>query len=263
MKINMYRKVTTLISFAAFVLFWIIMWPLDMYGQESKWGNMNPVRERYLRSNKDFAVDSVKYPILGYQDPVIFTNSGVTFQFKKGGPFFYIDQSPLHKGEYNVSGVIGPLWNGHVYGMGRQINLIGIGVFNYAAIGYNKSLSDNLFADVALHAMKLSTPRHVDETFGISGKLSYSFNSRMSLHVFGGFLFTPVTSFSRNDYGGSVAFDITDSFGTELGIRGYREYPFERGGVTPILMPYYKFKKHKVEMDFGGFLQEIIYGLFK
>ncbi len=36
---------------------------------------------------------------------------------------------------------------------------------------------------------------------------------------------------------------------------------FERGGVTPILMPYYKFKKHKVEMDFGGFLQEIIYGL--
>lgn len=59
--------------------------------------------------------------------------------------------------------------------------------FNYAAIGYNKSLSDNLFADVALHAMKLSTPRHVDETFGISGKLSYSFNSRMSLHVFGGF----------------------------------------------------------------------------
>ena len=37
-------------------------------------------------------------------------------QFKKGGPFFYTDQSPLHKGEYNVSGVIAPLWNGHVYG---------------------------------------------------------------------------------------------------------------------------------------------------
>ena len=84
----MYRKVTTLINFAAFVLFWIIMWPLDMYGQESKWGDMNPVRERYLHSNKDFAVDSVKYPIGGYQNPVIFTNPGVTFQFKKGGPFF-------------------------------------------------------------------------------------------------------------------------------------------------------------------------------
>ena len=52
----MYRKVTTLINFAAFVLFWIIMllfyFPLDAYGQESKWGNMNPVREGYLRSNK-------------------------------------------------------------------------------------------------------------------------------------------------------------------------------------------------------------------
>ena len=57
----MYRKVTTLINFAAFVLFWIIMllfcFPLDAYGQESRWGNMNPVREGYLRSNKDFAVD--------------------------------------------------------------------------------------------------------------------------------------------------------------------------------------------------------------
>ena len=141
MKINMYRKVTTLINFAAFVLFWIIMllfcFPLDAYGQESRWGNMNPVREGYLRSNKDFAVDSVKYPIGKYRNSVISTNSGVTFRFKKGGPFFYTDQSPLHKGEYNVSGVIGPLWNGHVYGMGRQMNLIGIGVFNYAAIGYN------------------------------------------------------------------------------------------------------------------------------
>ncbi len=26
-------------------------------------------------------------------------------------------------------GVIGPLWNGHVYGMGHKMNLIGIGVF--------------------------------------------------------------------------------------------------------------------------------------
>ena len=79
--INMYRKVTTLINFAAFVLFWIIMllfhFPLDAYGQESRWGNMNPVREGYLRSNKDFAVDSVKYPIGRYRNSVISTNSGV------------------------------------------------------------------------------------------------------------------------------------------------------------------------------------------
>ena len=101
MTINMYRKVTTLINFAAFVVFWIIMllfyFPLDTYGQEERWGNMNPVRERYLRFHKDFAVDSVKYPIWEYQNSVIFANSGVTLQFKKGGPFFYTDQSPLQQ----------------------------------------------------------------------------------------------------------------------------------------------------------------------
>ena len=91
----MYRKVTTLISFAAFVLFGIIMCPLGMYGQESKWVDMNPVRERYLRSNKDFAVDSVKYPIGKYRNSVISTNSGVTFQFKKGGPFAYSGAYPF------------------------------------------------------------------------------------------------------------------------------------------------------------------------
>ena len=64
----MYRKVTTLINFAAFVLFWIIMllfhFPLDAYGQESRWGNMNPLRDGYFRSNNDFAVDSQNYPIV-------------------------------------------------------------------------------------------------------------------------------------------------------------------------------------------------------
>ena len=51
------------------------MCPLGMYGQESKWVDMNPVRKRYLRFHKDFAVDSVKYPIWEYQNSVIFANS--------------------------------------------------------------------------------------------------------------------------------------------------------------------------------------------
>ena len=62
------------------------MWPLDMYGQESKWGDMI-LWENGICILIRFAVDSVKYPIGGYQNPVIFTNPGVTFQFKKGGPF--------------------------------------------------------------------------------------------------------------------------------------------------------------------------------
>ena len=223
----MYRKVTTLISFAAFVLFWIIMCPLGMYGQESKWVDMNPVRKRYLRFHKDFAVDSVKYPIWRISKFCYFCKFRCYSSIQEGWPIFYTDQSPLHKGEYNVSGGNSPIveWSRLRHGTPNEFNwywcfltMLLLDITNYCQIIY--------FADVALHAMKLSTPRHVDETFGISGKLSYSFNSRMSLHVFGGFLFTPVTSFSRNDYGGSVAFDITDSFGTELGIRGYREYPF-------------------------------------
>ena len=105
MKINMYRKVTTLISFAAFVLFWIIMCPLGVYGQESKWVDVNPVRKRCLCFHKDFSVDSVKYyPIWEYQNSVIFANSGVTLQFKKGGPFFYTDQVLYIKGNIMCRG---------------------------------------------------------------------------------------------------------------------------------------------------------------
>ncbi len=262
----MHRNVTTFINWETFALFSIIMLlfncSLNVYGQESRWSDINPLIKRNLPEKKSMVVDSVKYT--HYQNHAPFAESSSTFQTKKGAyPSFYTDKSPLHKGEYNVSGVIRPLWNGHVYGRGRQINLIGIGIFNYAAIGYKKSLSDNLFAEFTLHAMKLSMPHRIDEMFGISGMLSYSFNPRISLNVFGGFLFNPATSFSRNDYGCSVAFDITNSFGTELGIRGYREYPYNYYEVTPIVMPYFKSKKYKVKMDFGGLVQDVIYGLFK
>ena len=60
--------------------------------------------KRYLRFHKDFAVDSVKYPIWEYQNSVIFANSGVTLQFKKGGPFFYTDQSLYIKGNIMCRG---------------------------------------------------------------------------------------------------------------------------------------------------------------
>lgn len=80
------------------------MCPLGMYGQESKWVDMNPVRKRYLRFHKDFAVDSVKYPIWEYQNSVIFANSGVTLQFKKGGPFFTQTKVLYIKGNIIVGG---------------------------------------------------------------------------------------------------------------------------------------------------------------
>lgn len=93
MKINMYRKVTTLISFAAFILFWIIMCPLGMYGQESKWVDMNPVRKRYLRFHKDFAVDSVKYPIWEYQNSVILQILVLLFNSRRVGRFLHRPKS--------------------------------------------------------------------------------------------------------------------------------------------------------------------------
>ena len=47
---------------------------------------------------------------------------------------FPVDRSSLHKGEYNVGGIIHRFNKVDVWGRGRQENIIGVGVSNYAEV---------------------------------------------------------------------------------------------------------------------------------
>ena len=82
------------------------------------------------------------------------------FAFNNGYSYcseFYANKSFLHKGEYSVSGVIKHYPYGRFYGMGKQINFIGLGQMNYAGIGlYSMNrCSLNIFT----YAVKWHIPR--------------------------------------------------------------------------------------------------------
>ena len=47
---------------------------------------------------------------------------------------FPVDRSSLHKGEYNVGGLFHRFKKIDVWGRGRQENIIGVGVSNYAEV---------------------------------------------------------------------------------------------------------------------------------
>ena len=72
---------------------------------------------------------------------------------------FPVDRSSLHKGEYNVGGIIHRFNKVDVWGRGRQENIIGVGVSNYAEVKTVYSPNEKWKLGLCLYAHKLSIPR--------------------------------------------------------------------------------------------------------
>jgi len=179
----------------------------------------------------------------------------VTYKFKINRYLeFPTEKSLLHKGEYNVSGAMKYLPNGVIHGYGKQINLIGLGVLNEAGIGYTHNFNNKLLMEVNLHAKKLSVPRFGHDTFGASGNMNYKLSDKIRFDAFGSYYIAPSSGYKTYDYGGKLDFDISERFGTEVGVRRHYDSSFKKWETLPILTPYYKFDKFDLGMDVGGFL---------
>ena len=88
---------------------------------------------------------------------------------------FPVDRSSLHKGEYNVGGIIHRFEKIDVWGRGRQENIIGVGVSNYAEVKTAYSPNERWKLGISLYAHKLSIPRSSSNTFGMGADVSYKF----------------------------------------------------------------------------------------
>ena len=125
-------------------------------------------------------------------------------------------------------------------------------------------MSDNLFADVALHAMKLSTPLAM-----WMKHLVYQVNFLIQLIpkmicMYLWFYLVLLLHSAIMTCEAVFAFDTNGFFWNGIRYKGViMNILLNVGELLPILMPYYKFKSIKWEMDFGGFLQEIIYGCYE
>ena len=174
----------------------------------------------------------------------------------------------MHKGEYNVGGIIHRFEKIDVWGRGRQENIIGVGVSNYAEVKTAYSPNERWKLGISLYAHKLSIPRSSSNTFGIGTDVSYQFLPNTSLHLFGTYHRTyllGVQSMKRLNgyhYGGYLSFDLAERWAMDVGMRSYGGNGSHQQSTVPIIRPLYKHNGREINADFGGMFQQIVKGLF-
>lgn len=169
--------------------------------------------------------------------------------------------SPLFIGDYNTGGMMFIHRYGALMGAGSQTSIPGIGRSNDASLTYLHSFSPQWVLSVGVNANKLHMSHYTGQAFGASGTLSYRAADRLTFNVFGGYNSGYMSGRQSYHYGGSVAFDMTNRWGMEMGVQRY--YNPLRGGweTVPIATPYYKFKNgSKMGLDVGGLLYQIFRG---
>ena len=181
---------------------------------------------------------------------------------------FPVDRSSLHKGEYNISGIIHRFNKVDVWGRGGQENIIGVGVSNYAEVKTVYSPDEKWKLGLFLYAHKLSIPRSGSNTFGIGTDISYQFLLQTSLHLFGTYYRTyfpgvkPVKRLDGYHYGGYLSFDLAERWAMDVGVRSYGGNGSHQQWTVPIIRPSYKHNGREINADFGGMFQQIVKGLF-
>lgn len=166
------------------------------------------------------------------------------------------EKSHYMEGEYHVGAPIWTFRNSYIYGMGVQRNMIGIGRFNAAAIGYSRMLGDRLMINVNINTNKYSMPRFGSTSLGTAASLSYFLNERTTLNVFGSYTTNLNHPINFANYGASLSYDITERFGVEVGMNRYFDPISLRWTTVPIVSPYVRLNNNqKIGFDVGGLLK--------
>lgn len=205
----------------------------------------------------DFSLEKVAIPSL---NPSMRTDSSLNISLEREIHLpYYTNPSPLFKGDYNTGGVLRQFRHGVLYGSGDQTSVPGIGRFNNASIGYQHALSDRFTLELGVNAMKINMPFSTGQAFSTSGALLYHPSERITLKVFGSYDIGNSHGMSTKLYGASVAFDMSERFGMEVGVQRYYNAMSGRWETVPMVIPYFRFNKTKLGLDVGGILYEILH----
>lgn len=188
------------------------------------------------------------------------SDSSIRFSFQKPSLIlpYHTNPSPLFKGDYSTSGILFARPYGALIGAGSQTSLPGIGRSNDASLTYVHSLGSRWTFSVGMDVNKMHMNHFTGQSFGASGTLTYRASDRLAFNVFGGYNSGYVPGRQSYRYGGTVAWDMTDRFGMEVGVQRYYNPLYGRWETVPIAIPTYKFNNGaKIGFDVGGMLYEI------
>lgn len=170
---------------------------------------------------------------------------------------------PLSLGEYRVTGVLKQFRHSALIGSGKQTNLISLGILNQATLEYYHSFNSRFSLDVQVNVIKFRTPFFSNQALGLGGTFLYKPRENIRFKVFGNYSLSSYPGMRTFQYGGTMAIDLSERFGTEIGVQRYFDPVQKRWETVPIVIPYYKFDNFTLGMDVGGIFYEILYHLIK
>ncbi len=171
---------------------------------------------------------------------------------------YYTNPSPLFKGDYSTDGVIKRFPHGVLFGAGGQTSIPGIGRFNDASIGYRHAFNEKWMLELGANAMKINMDHITGQAFSTSGTLFYRPSERVTFKVFGSYDIGNTYGMGSKHYGASIAFDMSERFGMEVGVQRYYDARSGRWETSPVVIPYYRFNKFTLGVDVGGIVHEIL-----
>lgn len=180
---------------------------------------------------------------------------------KRYNPILYTDPIPLSMGEYKVAGILKQFRKGTLVGAGSQTNLISLGIVNRATFGYYHKFNDKISANINANVFKFRTPLSSNLAYGVSSSFLYTPQENLRFKIFGNYSSSPFPAMRSFQYGGTMTVDISDRFGTEIGVQRYYDPIKKHWETVPIVIPYYKFDNFTLGMDVGGIIYEILYYL--
>lgn len=184
--------------------------------------------------------------------------SRITFDMRDSkDPACSTGKSPSYEGDFSTSGIIKNDPSGYFYGMGRQTNLIGLGVMNYAGVGYVYS-PRHWSLDLRAYTVKWSVPRRESQLLGLSGMMTIPVNEKIRLNTFASYSFMLSSPFSSLNYGGFISYDIVPKWGIDIGIGSHSDYPLNKMNTFPIMAPYFQYKGSKLGIDLGSGLSHLL-----
>ena len=103
--------------------------------------------------------------------------------------------------------------------------------------------------------------------YGFGGTIGYDLSENVTLHTFGYYyannpLVAPAFSpyISTTAFGGYADIQLSERFGTEVGVRRYVNPMTGRWTTEPIVTPYIKVGKVSIGLPVGGLLKSLVWG---
>lgn len=156
--------------------------------------------------------------------------------------------------------------NGYVMANGMMINNPGLVDISTGNIMASQNW-DRLRVVVGVEANKYNFvwPGSVRTQYGVSGMLTYSLSDMVSLTAFGSYYFSPLYAnpalmpyVMNNVYGGYATVFYSKNVGTNFGIKRYVNPMTGRWETAPIVRPFFKVGKVKMELELGDLLRDFI-----